>query len=97
MLQQDGAEVGVRGTSGLMSRLTTEERRAACRAMGERVVLLRKRAGLSQADLAAALGVSLATVGAWERGVNEMRVLDAREVAAVLGTTLEALTGPPLS
>ena len=61
--------------------------------MGERVVLLRKRAGLSQADLAAALGVSLATVGAWERGVNEMRVLDAREVAAVLG----ALTGPPLS
>ena len=34
---------------------------------------LRERSGLSQGDVAAALGVSLAAVSSWERGSREPR------------------------
>lgn len=35
---------------------------------GEKVKMVRKRLGLTQAELASALGVSFATVNRWENG-----------------------------
>ena len=39
--------------------------------LAERIYNLRKRRGLSQAQLAEALGVSRQTVSKWERGVSQ--------------------------
>jgi putative transcriptional regulator len=50
--------------------------------------------GLSQAELASAVGVSRQTVGSIERGASVPSVRLALALAAALGTTVEPLFAP---
>lgn len=61
----------------------------------ERLKELRKRKGLTQTQLADALGVHLQTVSKWERGVTEPDISLIGETAAALGATVEELAGAP--
>jgi len=67
--------------------------REASRRVSERVRELRTAAGLLQADVAAAIGVSQAMVCRLEQGSSRWREADAAKAAALLGTTLEELLG----
>lgn len=62
----------------------------------ERLKELRKRKGLTQTQLADALGVHLQTVSKWERGVTEPDISLIGETAAALGATVEELAGVPV-
>ena len=62
----------------------------------ERLKELRKRKGLTQTQLADALGVHLQTVSKWERGVTEPDISLIWETAAALGATVEELAGAPV-
>lgn len=62
----------------------------------ERLKELRKRKGLTQTQLADALGVHLQTVSKWERGVTEPDISLIGETAAALGVTVEELAGVPV-
>jgi transcriptional regulator with XRE-family HTH domain len=60
----------------------------------KRLVAARKRAGLSQADLAAKLGVSPGTVAGWESAgehAHGMRLDRVAEVAKALGVEVAEL------
>lgn len=70
-------------------RLGFHEGTRAARAMRA----LRKEHGLSQASLAAMLGVAVSWVGHRESGAVRLRTADAEKVAAALGTDLAGLTG----
>lgn len=76
-----------------MPKPTDEERQRARRALGERIAILRRRAGLSQPQLAERLGVRTATVSNWERGEAEPQLLDADIMAEALAVGVEVLTG----
>lgn len=76
-----------------MPKPTAEDRQRARRALGERIALLRRRAGLSQPQLAERLGVRTATVSNWERGEAEPQVLDADIMAEALAVGIDVLTG----
>jgi transcriptional regulator with XRE-family HTH domain len=54
---------------------------------------LRKRAGLTQRHLADALGITIKTVSAWERGVVEPRLTfaEAQRLMKVLQCSFEEL------
>ena len=67
--------------------------REASRRVSGQVRELRAAAGLLQADVAAATGVSQAMVCKLERGHCRWREADAAKAAALLGTTLEELLG----
>lgn len=59
-----------------------------------RLAAARKRAGLSQADLAKRLGVSAGTVGSWEGksdSAHGMRMDRLHAVAKALGCSVEEL------
>lgn len=51
----------------------------------------RKRAGLSQVQLAQKLGVSPSTVAAWELGTHSMRTARLQQVARALGVKVSKL------
>ena len=53
--------------------------------MKEKIRALRETKGLSQAELAEALGLDQTTVSAWERGISEPTLFNLRRLAAVLG------------
>lgn len=53
--------------------------------MKEKIRALREAKGLSQTELAEALGVDQTTVSAWERGVAEPTLSNLRRLADVLG------------
>jgi len=57
----------------------------------ERLARARKRAGLSQADLAALLKVSTGTVGGWEVGRHAIESARLKQVARVLQVDVEEL------
>ena len=57
---------------------------------------IRKEKGLSQKELADALGVTQGTVSAWESGRWDPTVENLRAVAKVLGVTVDELIGEPL-
>lgn len=57
------------------------------------VRLLRTARGLSQADLAAACGISGGTLSNLERGHSQPTAGVLADLAAALGTSVEALTG----
>jgi transcriptional regulator with XRE-family HTH domain len=65
--------------------------------MGTRLKRLREAAGLSQAKLAAAAGVSPRTVQNWEYGKRTFDFESAWKLADVFGVTLDELAGrePP--
>lgn len=56
--------------------------------MGDAVREARKRASMSQADLAKQLGVSYQAISRWERGKDRIPVERAREISEILDTDL---------
>lgn len=54
---------------------------------------MRKRAGMTQADLAAAMGVNLSTIGNWEREITIPDVEQIWNCAVALGCTPNDLLG----
>lgn len=62
--------------------------------MGQRLMALRERAGLTQIDVAQQLHVRQATVSAWETGESEPRIFDAQKLCELYGTRLEAILPP---
>ena len=61
-----------------------------------RLRILRKRAGLSQADLASLVGLHRITIAFYENGVREPGLATARLLAEVLKVTLDLLAGEPV-
>jgi transcriptional regulator with XRE-family HTH domain len=57
---------------------------------GDYVLMARRRAGLSQRELAERLGLRQATIARWERGDRQVNVEDVEAVAAACGLHLEA-------
>ena len=74
-------------------RRASKQRAAARRALGERIHLLRRRAGLDQAELADRLGVSQAAVSTWELGKSEPGLLDIAPLCGVLECSYPVLVG----
>ena len=60
---------------------------------GERLVLIRQRAGLSQTQVADKLGVSQQAYAGWERSTTALRPDDLAKLAEVLSTTTDELLG----
>ena len=60
--------------------------------IGERIRQARKSAGLSQADLAARIGVSQPAIATWESGVHDPRRVVMAKLADVLSISPEWLT-----
>lgn len=66
--------------------------------LGERICLLRRRLGWSQAELAKHLRVSPSTVGMYEQGRREPSLTGAVELSRLFGVSVDyLLTGKPLS
>ena len=61
--------------------------------LGDRILELRKRAGLSQEELADRLGVSRQAVGKWENGAATPDISNVVELSRVFGVTLSELLG----
>lgn len=61
--------------------------------LGERIVRLRKDAGLTQRELAAMLHVTDGAVSKWERGVNFPDLATMEPLAAALNTDMLTLLG----
>lgn len=59
----------------------------------ERLIELRKLHNLTQQELANLLNVSKQTVGSWERGRTEPSIPMINELANILDTTTDYLTG----
>jgi transcriptional regulator with XRE-family HTH domain len=57
---------------------------------GDYVLMARRRAGLTQRELADRLGLRQATIARWERGDRQVGVEDVEAVAAACGLHLEA-------
>ncbi|MBD2812687.1 helix-turn-helix domain-containing protein [Xenorhabdus sp. Vera] len=62
-------------------------------ALGERITLLRKERGITQAELAQKLNVSQQTVQAWEAGRRRIKVSSLPIVAKIFSVLLEDLFG----
>jgi len=69
------------------------EQRTYFRALGEHVTELRKEQGMTQAELACALGVSQQTVFAYELGDRRVSVLIVAKLAKIFGVTVEEMIG----
>ncbi len=54
----------------------------------------RKKAGLTQAQLAKELGVSKACVGMWEIGCRKPDIITLKKLAKILGCTADELLEP---
>lgn len=64
--------------------------------MGKRIAQLRRRRGLSQANLAKALGISTSAIAMYEQGRREPSVSIIIALAATLDVTIDyLLTGQP--
>lgn len=71
----------------------SSDERAFFIAFGERLAQQRKTQGLTQVQLAEALGVSQQAVTAYESGQRRVPISSLPLLAQVLGTTMEALIG----
>lgn len=69
------------------------ESRAYFRALGAHTSVLRKEQGMTQAELARALGVSQQTVFAYELGDRRVSVLMVVKLAKIFGMPIEELLG----
>ena len=63
--------------------------------LGERIKALRRRAGLSQEQVAEQVGVSRQAVAKWEAGQSAPSTENLRKLAQVLQVGLEELAGEP--
>jgi len=70
-----------------------QESRAYFRALGEHISTLRKELGMTQAELARALGVSQQSVFAYELGDRRVSVLIVVKLAKIFEVSVEALIG----
>lgn len=59
--------------------------------MGEKLKAARLAAGMTQGQLAEAVGVSQRDISHWETGHREPGVLIVKEIAQALGCTMEDL------
>jgi transcriptional regulator with XRE-family HTH domain len=73
------------------------ESRAYFRALGKHITELRKEIGMTQAELARALGVSQQTVFAYELGDRRVSVLMLVKLARIFDTSVEELSGLKIS
>jgi len=71
--------------------LIKRESRAYFKALGSHVAALRKNHGMTQAEMARALGVSQQAVFAYELGDRRVSVLILRKIAKVFAVPLEDL------
>lgn len=69
------------------------ESRTYFRALGAHIGVLRKEQGMTQAELARALGVSQQTVFAYELGDRRVSVLILVKLAHIFGVSVEQLSG----
>ena len=66
--------------------------------LGERICLLRRRQGWSQAELAKRLRISASTVGMYEQGRREPSLEGVVELSRAFGVSVDyLLTGKPLT
>jgi transcriptional regulator with XRE-family HTH domain len=70
-----------------------QESRAYFRALGAHISELRKEQGMTQAELARALGVSQQTVFAYELGDRRVSVLIVAKLAKIFGVSIEEMIG----
>lgn len=68
-----------------------DESRAYFRSLGAHIGVLRKEIGMTQAELARAIGVSQQTVFAYELGDRRVSVLILVKLAKVFGVSVEEL------
>jgi transcriptional regulator with XRE-family HTH domain len=61
--------------------------------MGKRLQALRKAVGMSQSDVARAVGVSVKTYQPWDQGKRSFTFETAVKLADAIGCTLEDLAG----
>jgi len=69
------------------------ESRSYFRALGAHISELRKEQGMTQADLARALGVSQQSVFAYELGDRRVSVLIVAKLAKLFGVSVEEIIG----
>ena len=55
--------------------------------MGAKIRAFREAKGLSQMELAEALGLDQTTISAWERGIAEPTIFNLRRLADLLGVS----------
>lgn len=83
-----------------MRKKPDSERLALRVELGRRLSLARAYARLSQASVAATLGVSRPTITAWEAGDAEPLAIDLQRLADLYGVEIAMLTGraplPPI-
>lgn len=60
--------------------------------IGKRLKNYRRAEGLSREEVAAELGISPVTLGAYERGDREIRMDKVKELARIYNTTITELT-----
>ena len=60
--------------------------------IGKRLKNFRRAEGLSREEVAAELGISPLTLGAYERGDREIRMDKVKELARIYNTTITELT-----
>ena len=71
----------------------THEEKVFFKALGARIAALRKESGITQVQLAAAMGISQQTVASWEVGRRGVPVASLPLLARTLGGSVEALIG----
>jgi transcriptional regulator with XRE-family HTH domain len=71
-----------------------QESRAYFKALGAHVSMLRKSRGMTQAELARAIGVSQQAVFAYELGERRISVLVLAKLAKVFAISVESMVGP---
>jgi len=69
------------------------ESRAYFKALGAHVTALRKSQGMTQAELARAIGVSQQAVFSYELGERRISVLVLAKIAKVFATSVEGMVG----
>lgn len=76
-----------------------QESRAYFKALGAHVTKLRRSRGMTQAELARAIGVSQQAVFAWEIGERRISVLVLAKLSKIFSTSVENIVGlsKPLS
>lgn len=62
--------------------------------LGNKIRVRRIEAGMSQASLGVALGVSFQQVQKYEKGVNRVSVTRLGQIAQALGESMDYFTGP---
>ena len=60
----------------------------------EKIKFFREKAGMSQRELAVAVGISQAAVAQWETGAAQPALDNLRKVAGIFGVTVDELLKP---